>query len=110
MTISGQNFSTHQGDTENITVVLDLSETPSMDIETCNFRWVAYRHGNIVLDKVTASGIVADNTDGTITISIERDETKDLVGHYYHICKMVDVDNNEYTPFTGTLEIYESII
>lgn len=112
MTITGQNFTTHQGDTEDVIVVLDLSESPGVDIETCDFHWAVYKPTTkeIVMQKSTSDGIVADNSDNTITISIIRDETLDLYGHYLHICKMVDASNNEYTPFSGTLDIYESVI
>ena len=110
--LTGQNITTLQGNTENISVVLDLTETPSMDIETCTFDWAVYKQTSkeIVLRKTTSSGIVADNTTGEIIITIDRGETRELLGHYLHLCKMVDIDNNEFTPFTGTFDVEESPI
>lgn len=112
MNITGQNIVTTQGDNENIAVVLDLTDVVGLDIETCNFTWVAYKQTteDIVLQKTTVSGIVADNVAGEIVISIARGETDNLLGHYLHICKMVDDQNNEYTVCTGTLDVGRSPI
>lgn len=112
MTTTGQNFSMYQGDTKDVIVALDISNTPTLDIATCTFTWVVYKQTSkeIVLTKTTASGIVADNINNEITISIVRDETNAMLGHYLHICKMVDSVGYEYTPFAGSLEIYESVI
>lgn len=112
MTTTGQNFSLYQGDTKDIIVTIDISESPTLDISTCTFDWAAYKQTTkeVVLHKTTASGIVADNLLNEITISIIRDETNALQGRYLHICKMVDSEGYEYTPFTGYVDIYESVL
>lgn len=91
MHLTGQNINTMQGDTENIAVVLDLSDAPGLDIEACDFTWAVYRQttSEIVMQKTTVSGITADNLTSEILIHIGRDET----------------DNNEYTVFTGQLNV-----
>lgn len=112
MTTIGQNFGLYQGDTKDIIVALDISENPTLDIETCTFDWAVYKQTTreIVMQKTTASGIVASNILNEITISILRDETNSLRGRYLHICKMIDNSGNEYTPFIGYIDIYESVI
>jgi hypothetical protein len=110
--LTGQNIHTTQGDTENISVSLDLSDAPGMDISTCDFDWAVYRQTTkeIVLEKTTGSGIIADSISGLLLISIDRGETRPLLGHYLHICKMVDMDDQEFTSFTGTFDVDESPI
>lgn len=112
MTTTGQNFGLYQGDTKDIIVALDMTENPSLDISTCTFDWAVYKQTTkeIVMHKTTASGIVADNVLNEITISILRDETNALQGRYLHICKMIDINGYEYTPFTGYVDVYESVI
>jgi len=112
MTVTGQNITTTQGDTENLVIVIDITETPSLDIEMCFFDWVVYRQTTkeVVLEKTTASGIVADNVTNEIIIHIDRDETNELLGHYLHLCKMIDDSNNEFTVTTGTFDVGDSPI
>src|ERR1041385_2466267 len=112
MTIKGQNIETYQGNNINIIIDVDISETPDMDIETCTFTFAIYKQTTeqIALLKSSSDGITADNVTNEVAISLSRANTRSLLGHYSHILKMLDTDDNEFTVSVGTIDILRSVI
>ena len=110
MTITGQNMTMYRGDTKKLVVTVTDESGAYPDISGSDFNWVVYKRtpGNIVLSKVTPSGISIINPLGVIEITLDPEDTENLLGLYLHECEITDTLGNISTIFTGSFTVIDS--
>jgi len=113
MTYTGQNIDNFfQGDTRTLVVtVYDLNGAITPITGATAIKWVTYKRsgGTIYITKILGDGItITDGANGLLEITLDRDDTLNLLGHYNHECELVDASNNYSTIFTGYFKITAS--
>lgn len=106
--IKNQNFTIFAGDSKNIIAkVLDENNLPA-DLTGCSIKWALKNSvdtiENLILKTTPNINIVGNE----VHIKLVPDDTKNLVGTFYHECEVVDTAGDVSTIFTGMVIIKKS--
>jgi hypothetical protein len=106
MTETLQNFETYQGNDLIITVTVKENGVAKV-ITDCDVTWVLYDDQlETVLTKTVGDGItLTDPTHGIFTITLEGEDTEELLGLYIHEAAVTDTSNNVATVMEGMVEV-----
>lgn len=101
MAKKNQNFELFQGDTKNVVFAVD-ADNP---ITGSSITWALFdRSGVLVLSKTTTAGITITG-DKEFTVALDPDDTRTLLGTYFHEAKIVGAGLEEKTAAKGSLSI-----
>ncbi|MGO4181210.1 hypothetical protein AB4Z17_08520 [Paenibacillus sp. TAF43_2] len=106
MAKTNQNFTMFAGDTMDIDV--PVADT---DLTGGTIKWVMKRavKGDFTIFRETPIGIkITDAAAGIFNIRLERADTLDLIGSFYHEAELTDLIGNVSTVMTGTITIKPS--
>ena len=109
------NFEMHQGDTKRLRVsVQDPAGQPISLVGAQSIKWwVAKKVTSTtrLLEKSVGSGItVTSAANGELTVSIEPEDTDDVVGDYYHEREVIDSAGDIGTVLRGTMTIARALV
>lgn len=110
MTAINQDFSMYQGDTKNLVVSVTKDDGSELDLTGCTVKWAILKSttNSEKLVLIETPRIRTDNN--TITIPISSTDTLNLLGKYYHECKLIDTQGNASTIFVGYITLNKSNI
>lgn len=112
MTVTGQNFEIHQGDTKQIIITAYDENDAILDLSGYDIVWVIYHPTtkNLILSKSTGSGItVPAPTSGQLLIDLLPEDTENVVPNTYaHECEISTSPTNVSTITTGTVKVLYS--
>jgi len=106
-----QNFEIWAGDTPFINIVI-TRENQVVDISGTTIKWVVKDYvdaeTNHIL-KTTGDGItIIEPANGKCQISLDREDTLNLSGKYYHEAELTDVEGRVSTILLGMVTIHPS--
>lgn len=108
MTALNQSFNMFAGDTLDVTIYTKNQTGRMLDLTGAKIVWTAQRNkksSEVILSKSTENGsiIVVDPQNGTFNFRLTENDTKLLIGRYFHRAKLYDVSNNVSTILIGDL-------
>lgn len=115
-----QNISLPAGDNADITFNID--GTNVIDLNGATIYWRVFDHvwgipeGAAVLSKATDALAIDDTIEipgspaDVFVVPIRADDTKGMLGNYYHEAIVIDVAGNPYTVTTGMFTVTQTKI
>lgn len=107
-----QNFSVPAGD--DVDVNFDVDPDDGASLIGATIYWRVYEQENglpiagaePVLEKVLDDGIqVTDPDTGKFVVTIDAEDTEDMLRNYYHEARIFDVDSNWVTVTIGIMTV-----
>ena len=105
MTETSQDIETYQGNDLIITVTVKENGIAKI-ITDCTVTWVLYDDQlATVLTKTVGHGIAITATPGVFTITLDGEDTEELLGLYTHEAAVTDKSLNVATVMEGMVEV-----
>lgn len=109
-----QNFSMIAGDTRTLVVTVKDPDGDAVSITSATIKWHAARTSSrtAAITKTTGgSGIaITDGAGGIFTVTLDADDTEDLVGNFMHEAEITFADSSISTVLQGTMKINPRLI
>ena len=103
-----QNFEMTAGDTKTLVVTVKDSNDDAVAITGAAIKWQCARSfgkASSISKATGGSGIViTDGPNGQFTVTLDADDTEDLVGNFYHEAQVTATDDTVSTVLFGTHE------
>lgn len=111
-----ENFTIQAGD--DITLKFDVSPDEGVSLAGSTIRWWAARSAyskpdkiNIMKSSAVGDGITIDDPDAlTFSVALDREDTLNLIGDFYHEAKVTDPAGNFVTVTKGTMTIERTVV
>ncbi len=111
-----QNFSIPAGDSMDVNFDVDPDDEDVVTLLGTTPYWVVYEQthgipfGDPVIKKVLDNGLqITDPALLKFTATLDYDDTKDLLGNYYHEAFLIDGDSAHITTTLGIMTVTQTI-
>lgn len=111
MTALNQNFTMFSGDTKLVIIPVTKPDKSAADLNGASAKWILQDEDGVtnVLSKQSPETIAIVNSN-EIQIKLLPNDTKDLIGTFYHECEITDQAGNVSTVSTGFITIVKSAV
>jgi hypothetical protein len=108
---TGQNIEIEQEDSKIIQVTVYDQSNSILDLSGYTVLWKVFKNkDSIMLTKTIGNGITLTNpTEGVFEILVSSIDTQNLLGKYFHSCKIIDGLGNTSKIFSGYFNVSANI-